>query len=190
MVLARIRWRSGTTRTRKAIPLTGQKRASSIFHVILWKISFFIQNLNLFCFDICCKCTENVIAPPDCRSGRQELSCPHPSPGAVQFSQVYSTGIHLHLLLLSSIGFSLGKCGLPSLFFHLSSPVYRLLTPDWQEGWTLKSVCLKEPTYLSPLDPVPGCVWGKASPFFPPLAKNDLGSLTGHEELIDGLCIC
>ena len=31
---------------------------------------------------------------------------------------------------------------------------------------------------------------GKKSPFFPPLEQIDFGKLTGHKELIDGLCIC
>ena len=34
------------------------------------------------------------------------------------------------------------------------------------------------------------CVWEEKSPFFPPLVQNDLGTLTGHEKLIDGLSIC
>ena len=47
---------------------------------------------------------------------------------------------------------------------------------------------VRNPLTSSPLDSVPSCVWGKKSYFFPPLAKIDLGTLTGHEELIDGLC--
>ena len=41
-----------------------------------------------------------------------------------------------------------------------------------------------------PLDSVPISVWGKNLLFFPPLAYNDLCTLTGHEKLILMDCIC
>ena len=71
--------------------------------------------------------------------------------------------------------------------------------PKLLHYWVLKNKTKKdfvwyifgtEPTYLLFLDSVRMLCEGENISFSPSPCKIDLGTLTGHEELIKGLCIC